>query len=154
MVEEVSQPETSAVANSATTDTDAPRCVCLMREAMRVTRILCCIGRVAGPAKGNSTDRQAPVSSAIVPPAQPIFTVVIRPPSRGPLWWTTFAWLANRSSQESGKVSEGWWPGPESNQRHPHFQCGALPTELPGPQEGIPKDVQKPEYNMCMLRPL
>ena len=26
-----------------------------------------------------------------------------------------------------------WWPGPESNQRHPHFQCGALPTELPGP---------------------
>ena len=25
-----------------------------------------------------------------------------------------------------------WWPGPESNQRHPHFQCGALPTELPG----------------------
>ena len=29
-------------------------------------------------------------------------------------------------------MSEGWWPGPESNQRHPHFQCGALPTELPG----------------------
>jgi hypothetical protein len=49
---------------------------------------------------------------------------------------------------EIGKVSEGWWPGPESNQRHPHFQCGALPTELPGPQSCIPKAVQKPEYNM------
>jgi hypothetical protein len=48
-------------------------------------------------------------------------------------------------------VSEGWWPGPESNQRHPHFQCGALPTELPGPQECIPKDLQKPEYNMRKL---
>jgi hypothetical protein len=30
------------------------------------------------------------------------------------------------------RAREGWWPGPESNQRHPHFQCGALPTELPG----------------------
>jgi hypothetical protein len=49
-----------------------------------------------------------------------------------------------------GEVSEGWWPGPESNQRHPHFQCGALPTELPGPQECIPKDVQKPEYNKSL----
>jgi len=52
--------------------------------------------------------------------------------------------------EEIGKVSEGWWPGPESNQRHPHFQCGALPTELPGPQECIPKDVQKPEYNKSL----
>ena len=42
--------------------------------------------------------------------------------------------------------SRVWWPEPESNQRHPHFQCGALPTELPGPQECIPKDVQNPEY--------
>ena len=25
-----------------------------------------------------------------------------------------------------------WWPRPESNWRHPHFQCDALPTELPG----------------------
>ena len=49
-----------------------------------------------------------------------------------------------------GEVSGGWWPGPESNQRHPHFQCGALPTELPGPQECIPKDVQKPEYNKSL----
>ena len=48
--------------------------------------------------------------------------------------------------------SEGWWPGPESNQRHPHFQCGALPTELPGPQECSPKDVQKHEYNRVIRR--
>ena len=29
-------------------------------------------------------------------------------------------------------VPEGWCPGAELNHRHPHFQCGALPTELPG----------------------
>ncbi len=31
-----------------------------------------------------------------------------------------------------------WCPGPESNQRHPDFQSGALPTELPGhgPEDG------------------
>jgi hypothetical protein len=26
-----------------------------------------------------------------------------------------------------------WWPGLESNQRHPGFQPSALPPELPGP---------------------
>src|SRR5438309_7498706 len=26
----------------------------------------------------------------------------------------------------------GWCPGAESNHRHLHFQCSALPTELPG----------------------
>ena len=30
------------------------------------------------------------------------------------------------------KLGLKWWPRPESNWRHPHFQCGALPTELPG----------------------
>src|SRR5262249_40566862 len=28
--------------------------------------------------------------------------------------------------------TEGWCPGAESNHRHQHFQCCALPTELPG----------------------
>src|SRR5581483_8649575 len=27
-----------------------------------------------------------------------------------------------------------WCPGAESNHRHLHFQCSALPTELPGPR--------------------
>ena len=43
----------------------------------------------------------------------------------------SLAGLPSRSSPAK-PASEGWWPGPESNQRHPHFQCGALPTELPG----------------------
>ncbi len=37
-----------------------------------------------------------------------------------------------------GRASLGdlvWWPGTESNRRHEHFQCPALPTELPGRRE-------------------
>src|SRR5262245_284221 len=34
--------------------------------------------------------------------------------------------------RERGRTG-GWCPGAESNHRHLHFQCSALPTELPGP---------------------
>src|SRR5204862_714262 len=34
-----------------------------------------------------------------------------RPPSRYALRWTTFAWLANRSSRVLASVSEGWATG-------------------------------------------
>src|SRR5207302_5384115 len=36
------------------------------------------------------------------------------------------------SSAERIEASGGWWPRPESNQRHTDFQSAALPTELLG----------------------
>src|SRR5262245_44874889 len=60
-----------------------------------------------------------------------------------------FAALATQPSHAI--ESEGWWPGPESNQRHRDFQSRALPTELPGPQECVPKDVQKHEYTIWLV---
>ena len=34
--------------------------------------------------------------------------------------------------EHCGCLEKKWCPGSESNQRHRHFQCRALPTELPG----------------------
>src|SRR5271169_6800957 len=34
---------------------------------------------------------------------------------------------------KSNRILE-WCPGAELNHRHLHFQCSALPTELPGPE--------------------
>jgi hypothetical protein len=50
----------------------------------------------------------------------------VRPPSRCALRWTTFAWLANRSSLVA-RVSEGWWAVQGSNLRQPACKAGALP---------------------------
>src|SRR5438309_5678599 len=36
------------------------------------------------------------------------------------------------SSAERIEAAGGWWPRPESNQRHTDFQSAALPTELLG----------------------
>src|SRR6266705_828748 len=36
------------------------------------------------------------------------------------------------NSAERIEASGGWWPRPESNQRHTDFQSAALPTELLG----------------------
>src|SRR6266511_35036 len=36
------------------------------------------------------------------------------------------------ASSEARTPSGGWWPRPESNQRHTDFQSAALPTELLG----------------------
>src|SRR3989304_7708116 len=38
----------------------------------------------------------------------------------------------------SGESRKGWCRGAELNCRHPHFQCGALPTELPRRQACLP----------------
>ena len=43
-------------------------------------------------------------------------------------------WFTSRRSI-TWQAIEGWWPGPESNQRHRDFQSRALPTELPGRRE-------------------
>ena len=45
-------------------------------------------------------------------------------------------------------VSEGWWPGPESNQRHRDFQSRALPTELPGLSNACIDERTNLHYNM------
>jgi hypothetical protein len=38
-----------------------------------------------------------------------------------------------RKNQAESKSNFGeWCPGAELNHRHLHFQCSALPTELPG----------------------
>ena len=128
MVEEVSQPQTSALAASSTAVTHVPRRLRLMRCALRFTRTPKLHWREGCDSERHSTG------------LTPQWLLQVHDETQ---------WLANGVAHRGfGKVSEGWWPGPESNQRHPHFQCGALPTELPGPQECIPKDVQKPEYNM------
>lgn len=44
-----------------------------------------------------------------------------------------------------------WWPGPESNQRHPHFQCGALPTELPGLGVYVAEPSRNPSITRTLL---
>jgi hypothetical protein len=38
-----------------------------------------------------------------------------------------------RKNRTEAKPIFEWCPGAESNHRHLHFQCSALPTELPGP---------------------
>src|SRR5258707_2090052 len=43
-------------------------------------------------------------------------------------------------------ISDGWakWcPGTELNRRHEDFQSSALPTELPGPEGGLPRRARK-----------
>ncbi len=48
---------------------------------------------------------------------------------------TTFASSRNlpglTSAVQRADLGKWEWSGAESNCRHPHFQCGALPTELP-----------------------
>ncbi len=121
MLEDVSQPGTSAPAHSTTAITDAPRCFGLTRWAMHFTVHLSCIGRGLRQRKS------------------------ILPGCRACLSHNCTINREACNERAHGKIcgvgeGEGWWPGPESNQRHPHFQCGALPTELPGPLECGPKD--------------
>ncbi len=41
-----------------------------------------------------------------------------------------------------GRKNFGWCPGTELNRRHADFQSAALPTELPGPEEGGEKSAE------------
>src|SRR5579883_1305663 len=43
--------------------------------------------------------------------------------------------LAAPAMRRINGLEELWCPGAESNHRHLHFQCSALPTELPGRRE-------------------
>src|SRR5579883_1933291 len=47
--------------------------------------------------------------------------------------------LAAPAMRRINGLEELWCPGAESNHRHLHFQCSALPTELPGPESFEPK---------------
>src|SRR5215831_10534759 len=49
--------------------------------------------------------------------------------------WISFRWQTGGSNQSLvwfDGLSNLWCPGAEVNHRHLHFQCSALPTELPG----------------------
>lgn len=54
--------------------------------------------------------------------------------------------VASRKTQKSGViivyVSKKEWSGPGSNRRHLHFQCSALPTELPNQMRDRSGDVK------------
>ena len=64
------------------------------------------------------------------------------------------------------RYMNGWWPRLESNQRHPDFQSGALPTELRGQRRCVDAagieptqayfyagDLQSLELNQCSAHP-
>ena len=56
--------------------------------------------------------------------------------------------LCGREDPSTAFTSDGWWPGPESNQRHRDFQSRALPTELPGLSDAWVEARTNLHYNM------
>ena len=139
IVEEVSQPETSTPVAKMAKARSVPRPVRLMRWTMRFTHI---------PQLHRREGRTADVHFN----GRAFYWWGTCTINRDPLTRLRFTPLRRRHERAfvirvACHERVEWWPGPESNQRHPHFQCGALPTELPGPQECSPKDVQKHEYN-------